>query len=88
VPTNEDIEAAIAVLRYSADEDSVREKMKTAFPHCQAMVNNADKSADVFSVFPRVYQDWYDMLNHYTTKIPNTASSVNQKIMLCLFHCR
>ncbi|XP_021424034.2 uncharacterized protein LOC110493846 [Oncorhynchus mykiss] len=48
VPTNEDIEAAIAVLRYSADEDSVREKMKTAFPHCQAMVNDADKSADVF----------------------------------------
>ncbi|XP_024299956.1 uncharacterized protein LOC112266584 [Oncorhynchus tshawytscha] len=51
VPTNEDIEAAIAVFRFSADEDSVREKMKTAFPHCQA---DADKSADVFSVFPRV----------------------------------
>lgn len=54
VPINEDIEAAIAVLRYSADEDTVREKMKTTFPHCQAMVNDADKSADAFSVFPRV----------------------------------
>ncbi|KAM9406908.1 uncharacterized protein ACWYII_027147 [Salvelinus alpinus] len=53
VPTNKDIEAAIAVFRYSADEDTVREKMKTTFPHRQAMVNDADKSADVFSVFHR-----------------------------------
>ncbi|XP_029632352.1 uncharacterized protein LOC115208432 [Salmo trutta] len=28
--------------------------MKTTFPHCQATVNDADKSADAFSVFPRV----------------------------------
>ncbi|KAL7868765.1 hypothetical protein SRHO_G00101490 [Serrasalmus rhombeus] len=31
VPTNEDVEAAIAVLRYSADEDTVCAKMKTTF---------------------------------------------------------
>ncbi|KAL7827661.1 hypothetical protein SRHO_G00333790 [Serrasalmus rhombeus] len=53
VPTDEDMEAAIAVLRYSADEDTVRAKMKTTFIYRQAMVNDADKSADVFSVFPR-----------------------------------
>ena len=53
VPTDEEVEAAIAVLRYSADEDTIREKMKTTFVYRQAMVNNADKSADVFLVFPR-----------------------------------
>ncbi|KAL6454880.1 hypothetical protein MHYP_G00216990 [Metynnis hypsauchen] len=53
VPTDEDVEAAIAVLRYSADEDTVRVKMKSTFIYRQAMVNDADKSADVFLVFPR-----------------------------------
>ncbi|XP_062314216.1 uncharacterized protein LOC134018337 isoform X2 [Osmerus eperlanus] len=53
VPTDKEVEAAIAVLRYSADEDTIREKMKTTFVYRQAMVNNADKSADVFLVFPR-----------------------------------
>ncbi|KAL7877266.1 hypothetical protein SRHO_G00039090 [Serrasalmus rhombeus] len=53
VPTNEDMEAAIAVLRYSADDDTVRAKMKTTFIYRQAMVNDANKSADVFLVFPR-----------------------------------
>ncbi|KAL7882948.1 hypothetical protein SRHO_G00006060 [Serrasalmus rhombeus] len=51
--TSDDMEAAIAVLRYSADEDTASAKMKTTFIYRQAMVNDADKSADVFSVFPR-----------------------------------
>ncbi|KAL7884434.1 hypothetical protein AOLI_G00072040 [Acnodon oligacanthus] len=38
VPTDEDVEAAIAVLRYSADEDTVRAKMKTTFIYRQAMI--------------------------------------------------
>ncbi|KAL7873591.1 hypothetical protein AOLI_G00126620 [Acnodon oligacanthus] len=45
VPTEEDVEAAIAVLRYSADE---AEAVAT-----EAVVNDADKSAVVFLVFPR-----------------------------------
>ncbi|XP_076836399.1 uncharacterized protein LOC143528675 isoform X2 [Brachyhypopomus gauderio] len=53
VPTDEDMEAAIAVLRYSADEGTVRSKMKTTFSYRQAMIKDANKSADVFSVFPR-----------------------------------
>ncbi|XP_045072443.1 uncharacterized protein LOC121558762 [Coregonus clupeaformis] len=52
-PSDEDVEAAIAVLRHSADENTVREKMKMTFIYRQAMVNDEAKSSDVFSVFPR-----------------------------------
>ncbi|XP_066508846.1 uncharacterized protein [Hoplias malabaricus] len=52
-PSGEDVDAAIAVLRYSADEDTIRAKMKTTFIYRQALVNDAEKSTDVFSVFPR-----------------------------------
>ncbi|KAL7857976.1 hypothetical protein AOLI_G00180780 [Acnodon oligacanthus] len=50
VPTDEDMEAAIAVLRYTADEDIVRAKIKTTLIYRQAMVNDADKSADLFGL--------------------------------------
>ncbi|XP_042562130.1 uncharacterized protein LOC122131465 [Clupea harengus] len=50
---SDDVEAAIAVLRHSADEDTIREKMKTTFIYRQAMVNDESKAADVFLVFPR-----------------------------------
>ncbi|XP_063058389.1 uncharacterized protein LOC134451923 [Engraulis encrasicolus] len=53
VLTDEEVESAIAVLRHSADEETIREKMKTTFSYRQAMVNDHDKSAEVFSVFPR-----------------------------------
>ncbi|XP_037304448.2 uncharacterized protein si:ch211-277p15.1 [Pungitius pungitius] len=52
-PSDEDVEAAISVLRHSADEKTVREKMKMTFIYRQAMVNDVAKSSDVFSVFPR-----------------------------------
>ncbi|XP_051970773.1 uncharacterized protein LOC127635006 [Xyrauchen texanus] len=52
-PSDEDVEAAIAVLRHSADEKTVREKMKMTFIYRQAMVNDEAKSSDVFLVFPR-----------------------------------
>ena len=51
--SDEDVETAIAVLRHSADEDTIREKMKTTFIYRQAMVNDESKAADVFLVFPR-----------------------------------
>ena len=53
VQSDDDVEAAIAVLRHSADEDTIREKMKTTFIYRQAMVNDKSKAADVFLVFPR-----------------------------------
>ncbi|XP_073719706.1 uncharacterized protein [Misgurnus anguillicaudatus] len=49
-PFDEDVEAAIAVLRHSADEKTVREKMKMTFIYRQAMVNDEAKSSDVFFV--------------------------------------
>ncbi|XP_058626032.1 uncharacterized protein LOC131536881 [Onychostoma macrolepis] len=52
-PSDENVEAAIAVLRHSADEKTVREKMKMTFIYRQAMVNDEAKSSDVFLVFPR-----------------------------------
>lgn len=48
-----DVEAAIAVLKHSADEDAVREKMKATFSYRHSMVNDEKRTADVFSVFPR-----------------------------------
>ncbi|XP_030279373.1 uncharacterized protein LOC115585259 isoform X2 [Sparus aurata] len=53
VLSDEDVEAAIAVLRHSADEDTIREKLKTTFIYCRSMVNDEKKAADVFLVFPR-----------------------------------
>lgn len=50
---DEDVEAAIAVLRHSADEDTIREKMKATLIYRHSMVNDEKKAADVFSVFPR-----------------------------------
>ncbi|XDV17220.1 hypothetical protein PO909_016589, partial [Leuciscus waleckii] len=52
-PSDEDVEAAISVLRHSADEKTVREKMEMTFIYRQAMVNDEAKSSDVFLVFPR-----------------------------------
>ncbi|GAA6069269.1 uncharacterized protein LOC113118512 [Tachysurus ichikawai] len=52
-PSDEDVEAAIAVLRHSADAKTVCEKMKMTFMYRQAMVNNEAKSSDVFLVFPQ-----------------------------------
>ncbi|KAF7686887.1 hypothetical protein HF521_015280 [Silurus meridionalis] len=52
-PSDEDVEAAIAVLRHSADEKTVRDKMKMTFIYRQAMVSDEAKSSDVFLVFPR-----------------------------------
>ncbi|CAL9689729.1 unnamed protein product [Knipowitschia caucasica] len=52
-PSDEDVEAAVAVLRHSADEDDVREKMKITLIYRQAMVNSGAKSSEVFMVFPR-----------------------------------
>ncbi|XP_032363164.1 uncharacterized protein LOC116675539 [Etheostoma spectabile] len=51
--SDEDVEAAIAVLKHSSDEKTVREKMKMTFIYRQAMVNDEAKSSDVFLVFPR-----------------------------------
>ena len=51
--TDEEVESAIAVLRHSADEETIREKMKITFSYRHAIVNDHDKSGDVFSVFPR-----------------------------------
>ncbi|KAE8278223.1 hypothetical protein D5F01_LYC23691 [Larimichthys crocea] len=53
VLSDEDVEAAIAVLKHSADEDTIREKMKATFIYRQPMVNNEKRAGDVFSVFPR-----------------------------------
>lgn len=72
VPTDEDMEAAIAVLRYTSDEETVRSKMKTTFSYRQAMIKDANKSADVFSVFPRFLDTpglVYTFFNHYSTDI-------------------
>ncbi|TMS13370.1 hypothetical protein E3U43_018445 [Larimichthys crocea] len=52
VLSDEDVEAAIAVLKHSADEDTIREKMKATFIYRQPMVNNEKRAGDVFSVFP------------------------------------
>ncbi|XP_058490287.1 uncharacterized protein LOC131464160 [Solea solea] len=54
VLSDEDVEAAIAVLKHSADEDTIREKMKATFIYRQSMVNNEKRAGDVFSVFPRL----------------------------------
>ncbi|KAG7499909.1 hypothetical protein JOB18_002923 [Solea senegalensis] len=54
VLSDEDVEAAIAVLKHSADEDTIREKMKATFIYHQSMVNNEKRAGDVFSVFPRL----------------------------------
>ena len=51
--SDEDVESAIAVLKPSADEDTIREKMKATFIYRQSMVNNEKRAGDVFSVFPR-----------------------------------
>lgn len=50
--SDEDVEAATAVLKHFADEDTVREKMKATFISRQSLVNDEKKAADVFSVFP------------------------------------
>ncbi|CAL8337970.1 unnamed protein product [Boreogadus saida] len=53
VLTDEEVECAIALLRHTADEETIREKMKVTFAYRHAMVNDENKSAEVFSVFPR-----------------------------------
>ncbi|XP_030587923.1 uncharacterized protein LOC115782070 isoform X1 [Archocentrus centrarchus] len=53
VLSDEEVEAAIAVLKHSADDDTVREKMKATFHYRHSMVNDEKKAATVFSVFPR-----------------------------------
>ncbi|CAL8288066.1 unnamed protein product [Arctogadus glacialis] len=53
VLSDENVEAAIALLKHSADEDTVREKMKATFNYRHSMVNDEKRSADVFSVCPR-----------------------------------
>ncbi|XP_035998836.1 uncharacterized protein LOC118564540 [Fundulus heteroclitus] len=53
VLSDEEVEAAIAVLKHSADDDTVREKMKATFHYRHSMVNDEKKAANVFSVFPR-----------------------------------
>lgn len=50
--SDEEVEAAIAVLRHSADEKTVHEKMKMTFIYRQAMVKDEAKLSD-FLVFPR-----------------------------------
>lgn len=51
--SDEEVEAAIAVLKHSADDDTVREKMKATFQYRHSMVHDEKKAPDVFSVFPR-----------------------------------
>ncbi|XP_072559112.1 uncharacterized protein [Paramormyrops kingsleyae] len=51
--SDESVEAAIAVLKHSADEETVREKMKATFVYRHSMVNDEKKATDVFLVFPR-----------------------------------
>ncbi|GAA6094793.1 uncharacterized protein LOC113118512 [Tachysurus ichikawai] len=51
-PSDEDVEAAIAVLRHSADEKTVCLPIHEGHFHL-TMVNNGTKSSDVFLVFPR-----------------------------------
>lgn len=53
VLSDEEVEAAIAVLKHSADEDTVRDKMKATFTYRHLMVNDEKRAADIFSVFPR-----------------------------------
>ncbi|XP_056450969.1 uncharacterized protein LOC130386200 isoform X1 [Gadus chalcogrammus] len=53
VLTDEEVECAFALLRHTADEETIREKMKVTFAYRHAMVNDENKSAEVFSVFPR-----------------------------------
>ncbi|XP_041922974.1 uncharacterized protein LOC121687886 [Alosa sapidissima] len=53
VLTDEEVECAIALLRHTADEETIREKMKVTFVYRHTMVNDENKSAEVFSVFPR-----------------------------------
>ncbi|KAG5283785.1 hypothetical protein AALO_G00046130 [Alosa alosa] len=53
VLTDEEVECAIALLRHTADEETIPEKMKVTFVYRHTMVNDENKSAEVFSVFPR-----------------------------------
>ncbi|XP_039907690.1 uncharacterized protein LOC120746310 [Simochromis diagramma] len=53
VLSDEDVKAAIALLRHSADEDTIREKMKATFIYRHSMVSDDKNAADVFIVFPR-----------------------------------
>nr|XP_020455495.1 uncharacterized protein LOC109960012 isoform X2 [Monopterus albus]XP_020455503.1 uncharacterized protein LOC109960012 isoform X2 [Monopterus albus] len=52
VLSNEDVEAAISILRHSADEDTIREiVMKATFMYRHSMVKDEKKAADIFSQF-------------------------------------
>jgi len=48
--SDEDVEAAIAVLKHSADEDTIREKMKATFIFRQSMVNTEKSRLGVLSL--------------------------------------
>lgn len=61
--SDEDVQAAIAVLKHCADEDTVREKMKATFSYRHSMVNDENRSANVFSVFPR-FLDTSGLVRH------------------------
>ncbi|CAI5670013.1 unnamed protein product [Oreochromis niloticus] len=52
VLSDEDVKAAIALLRHSADEETIREKMKATFIYRHSMVSDDKNAADVFIVFP------------------------------------
>ena len=44
---------AIALMKHTADEEVVKEKMKQTFTYRQKMVHDPVKSSDIFTVFPR-----------------------------------
>ncbi|KAL2079825.1 hypothetical protein ACEWY4_025569 [Coilia grayii] len=72
----DEVESAIAVLRHSADEDTIREKMKVIFSYRHAMVNDDDKSAEVFSVFPRFLDTPGLTANKFLERWPTNKTKV------------
>lgn len=44
---------AVSMMKHSADQSVVKEKMKATFKHRQSMVHDKDKSALVLDHFPR-----------------------------------
>ena len=56
VLSEDECKAAIALMKHSADEDTIKRKMKLTFDFRRDMVLDPQQSSDVLSVFPR-YKD-------------------------------
>lgn len=53
VLSEDECKEAIALMKQSADEDTIKKKMKLTFDFCRNMVLDPQQSSDVLSVFPR-----------------------------------